>query len=230
VSASDPGRVVSGRRPGTAARSQRVAGRSWLLAAPCRALAVWLRISAVMVAGAVWVSRTTPAHHGEPGRGHRQHGAVRCEPLIEQPHAQRDADDRPRRVESARSTPAGSAELSPSVMTFAWLGRQAAGRRPAAGQALACSPSRPPLFQGASRGPRPAARPAAEGLDFSVYSPGWPGHAVPDRAGLRADLHHLQPEGKGSGVADRPQTRISPGPDTGPDLGFCVAGPGFEPG
>jgi hypothetical protein len=114
-----------------------------------------------------------------------------------------------------------SAELSLSVVTFAWFGRQAAGRRPAAGGALACSPSRPPPFPG-SLVWSTTCRPACCGGPELVRVFAWAaGHAVLDRAGQRADLHRLQPEGKGSGVADRSRTRISPGP--APSLTWAFA-------
>ena len=43
------------------------------------------------------------------------------------------------------------------------------------------------------------------------------------------DLARNWPTGTGNGRRNRPRTRIRLGPQTGPDLGLCVAGVGFEP-
>jgi hypothetical protein len=56
---------------------------------------------------------------------------------------------------------------------------------------------------------------------------------TPGRAGRRPltcpDLAHNWPTGTGNGPRNRSRARIRPGPQTGPDLGLCVAGVGFEP-
>jgi hypothetical protein len=56
---------------------------------------------------------------------------------------------------------------------------------------------------------------------------------TPGRAGRRPltcpDLAHNWPTDTVNGPPDRSRTHIRPGPQTGPDLGFCVAGVGFEP-
>jgi hypothetical protein len=53
------------------------------------------------------------------------------------------------------------------------------------------------------------------------------------RAGHRPltcpDLAHNWPADTVNGPRNRSRTRIRPGPQTGPDLGLCVAGVGFEP-